>query len=134
MKVKDFLRSHPGISPSWVERTLNMPKSTIRLTNDKPIPDKYKDQIISLLNDYGLNSSIQVAPTIITKEVIKEVRPLISNWRGYYLKLVKTTIASTGWYLCAFRKNSDPAQKDIKVTVEDVPEKTKINIMDEKIS
>ncbi len=53
MEIKDYLRNHLAISPSWIEKQLKLPKGTIRITTDRAIPEKYREGIISLLKDYG---------------------------------------------------------------------------------
>ena len=83
MDIKEFLKSRPLISPLSIERVLNIPNGTIRLTNDRPIPDKYKDQIISLLSIYGWNSSIITVNPIIP---IRENIVPISSDSPYYTK------------------------------------------------
>jgi hypothetical protein len=138
MEIKDFLKLRPFINVASIERALNIPTGTIRLTNDRPIPDKYKDQIISLLSIYGWNTTSSSEPTAIIRGIIKEVKVKesgsIPNYKGLYLKIVKTTLAKTGWYLCAFIKNSDPKQMDLKATDDDIPDRSKIIVLDEIIS
>lgn len=58
MEIKEFLRSHPLISPHSVEKICNLPNNTLCLSKNRSIPDKYLASIISLLKDYGLDDEV----------------------------------------------------------------------------
>ena len=53
-EIKKWLGEHPMISIRGMEKELGIPFGTIRVSGDKPIPDKYIERIRIFLKDYGM--------------------------------------------------------------------------------
>jgi hypothetical protein len=51
--IKQFLITHPLLSPHSIEKLLQIPSGTIRLSTNRPIPEKYLKSITDLLTQYG---------------------------------------------------------------------------------
>jgi hypothetical protein len=88
MDIKEYLREHPLISAFSIERTLGLPRGTIRLNSDRKIPVKYEAMILDSLSNY----------VAIREHVVKEkIEPISfkmpSVGKEYVLKKVKVGIA-----------------------------------------
>ena len=56
-EIKDWMMKHPAISVRWMEKELEIPLGTIRVSGTKPIPEKYWERIRSFLEGYGMLNS-----------------------------------------------------------------------------
>ena len=81
MKIHEFLSTHPLISISSIERACNISHGTLR--KGKDIPERFINQIASILKDYGYNAEtslekpepmISVKPMETIKKVIESVK------------------------------------------------------------
>lgn len=83
MDIKEFLREHLLISAFSVERTLGIPRGTIRLNNDRKIPEKYQQLIIESLSNY---SPIHTHVVVEEKKVPEMPVRMQSGDRYYVVK------------------------------------------------
>jgi hypothetical protein len=80
MDIKEFLRENPLIRPSSIEKALGIPHGTIRLNNERGIPEKYQRLIIESLSNYT---------AIKEHVVVKEVTPIpVKMGKEYVVKRV----------------------------------------------
>ena len=87
MDIKRFLREFPFISPGSIESSLGIPHGTIRLNNDRPIPEKYRDMIIESLSNYNpIKTHVVVEEKKVAETVFKPVG------EQYIIKRVKIGI------------------------------------------
>lgn len=136
MNIKEFLRSHPLISPSSVERVLNMPKSIIRLSNDNPIPDKYKDKIIELLKRYdGEREGDNIVSTSEIKIKVNE-SSITPKGKECFVRFKKLGISTLDIYCTIYRKGKPERgePKEIRLTPAMIEEGTILITTDRKIS
>jgi hypothetical protein len=56
-EIKEFLIKHPAISVRFLEKELEIPLGTIRISGGKHIPEKYKERIMFFLERYGMINS-----------------------------------------------------------------------------
>ncbi|MFH2142772.1 MAG: hypothetical protein ABIJ97_10135 [Bacteroidota bacterium] len=117
MKIKEFLKSHPFISVHAIERTMNIPTGTIRITTDRAIPEKYKDKIISLLKDYGWeNNDVLIFDKLNDKTIANDHSIAVSNTKYFIKRDGKKCVVS---------------YKDDYIRLADIPDMTKVIILDE---
>jgi hypothetical protein len=133
METKDFLRKHPLISPSSIERILEIPVGTIRLSGSRPIPDKYDALIRLLLSDYGWingdNNDVKepdINVKILDKPVITNVKEsdnahIVPDAKKYFVKRVNKD-------LILFNERKESDKFDIRA---DLPDGTELVIVTE---
>ena len=56
-EINEFLSKRPLISVNGLEAKLSIPLGTIRVSSNKQIPNKYVDDIISELSQYGYENN-----------------------------------------------------------------------------
>jgi len=90
METKEFLLKHPLISPSSIERVLEIPTGTIRLSNPRPIPVKYDALIRMLLSDYGWNNDVKELdkPIITNVKESDNAHLMPKNKQEYFIKRI----------------------------------------------
>jgi hypothetical protein len=75
MKVQEYLKSHPGIRVSWLEKCLGLTHGTLRIGR---IPKHHIAPIEVILADYGYEKegATEVQGTFVTKNSV------IGHWDG----------------------------------------------------
>ena len=75
--IKSFLKDHSLISISGLEKLIKMPVGTIRISDNRTIPEKYIKQIGSILVNYGLVQTLDIKKEVVQtldKPIIKLVQ------------------------------------------------------------
>jgi len=118
--IINFIKDHPLISWNSIERSINIPKGTLRA--GKLTSDKYNQAITDLLVNYGyvaecntLKSNVATCNKPIIKDVAecnKEVEKVITEVKPDTKLIGKYKIDSTGLYIAAgankIRFKADP--------------------------
>jgi hypothetical protein len=84
MKLYEYLKSHPGIRVSWLEKCLGLTHGTLRIGK---IPKRHIEPIEVILVDYGyVREGVikEVAPEDIVQDKTSYVTKssVIGNWDG----------------------------------------------------
>ena len=99
MEIHEWLSRHPAIKVYFIERTLGIPRGTIRLT--RAVPEKYKSLVGGFLKDYGYGSSVVVikAAEMVTvlPKAVKKVENKYYTVKEGKLYAIKEDVEEKRW-------------------------------------
>ena len=96
MEIHEWLKSHPAIKVYFIERTLGIPRGTIRLT--RVVPEKYREAIAGLLREYGYDAPVVVQEVVRQPEMpIKKAESKYYTVREGKLYAIKEDVEEKRW-------------------------------------